>query len=68
MLKFVKRGTPTWVEDVNGNVGIETRGGQVRGLVTSTTSGSGIEIEDGSATRSFLTAEMASGVPTGNFS
>lgn len=36
--------------------------------VTAIPSGPGLEIEDGSATRSFLTAEMASGVPTGNFS
>lgn len=29
---------------------------------------SGLEIQDGSDTRSFLTAEMSGGVPTGNFS
>lgn len=33
----------------------------------ASTSGSGIEIQDGSDTRSFLTAEMSGGVPTGNF-
>ena len=47
MVKFVKRGTPTWVEDVNGNVGIETRGGQVRGLVTATSSSGGITSRPG---------------------
>lgn len=35
-------------------------------LFTST-SGSGLEIQDGSDTRSFLTAGMSGGVPTGNF-
>ena len=36
--------------------------------VTATPSGPGLEIEDGSDTRSFVTAEMSGGVPTGNFS
>lgn len=35
--------------------------------VTATPSGPGLEIETGSDTRSFLTAEMSGGVPTGNF-
>lgn len=33
-----------------------------------TTSGGGMVIEDGVASRGFVTAEMAAGVPTGNFS
>lgn len=37
-------------------------------VVTATPSGPGLEIQDGSDTRSFLTAEMSDGVPTGNFS
>ena len=36
--------------------------------VTASPSGPGLEIQDGSDTRSFLTAEMSDGVPTGNFS
>ena len=36
--------------------------------VTATPSGPGLEIQDGSDTRSFVTAEMSGGVPTGNFS
>lgn len=35
--------------------------------VTARSSGPGLEIQDGSATRSFVTAEMSGGVPTGNF-
>lgn len=35
--------------------------------VTATPSGPGLEIQDGSDTRSFVTAEMSGGVPTGNF-
>lgn len=35
--------------------------------VLATPSGSGLEIQDGSETRSFVTAEMSGGVPTGNF-
>jgi len=35
--------------------------------VMATPSGSGLEIADGSDTRSFVTAEMSGGVPTGNF-
>lgn len=35
--------------------------------VVATPSGSGLEIQDGSDTRSFVTAEMSGGVPTGNF-
>jgi hypothetical protein len=31
-------------------------------------SASGLAIEDGSVTRSFVTAEVSAGVPTGNFS
>lgn len=34
MADFVSNGTPTWVEDVEGNVGIETRGGAKEALVT----------------------------------
>ena len=37
-------------------------------VITATPSGPGLEIQDGSDTRSFLTAEMSGGVPTGNFS
>lgn len=36
--------------------------------VSARSSGPGLEIEDGSDTRSFVTAEMSGGVPTGNFS
>lgn len=36
--------------------------------VMATPSGSGLEIQDGSDTRSFVTAEVVDGVPTGNFS
>ncbi len=36
-------------------------------VVSSFPSGSGLEIQDGSDTRSFLTAGMSGGVPTGNF-
>ena len=36
--------------------------------VTASTSAQGLVIEDGSNTRSLVTAEMSSGVPTGNFS
>lgn len=36
-------------------------------VVTAIPSGPGLEIQDGSDTRSFLTAEMSGGVPTGNF-
>lgn len=33
-----------------------------------TQSAQGLAIEDGSVTRSFVTAEVSAGVPTGNFS
>ena len=36
--------------------------------VTATQSAQGLAIEDGSVTRSFVTAEVSAGVPTGNFS
>lgn len=42
--------------------------GVERMVVSSTPSGPGLEIQDGSDTRSFVTAEMSGGVPTGNFS
>lgn len=35
--------------------------------VFASPSGTGLEIQDGSDTRSFLTAGMSGGVPTGNF-
>ena len=34
----------------------------------STSSSGGLEIEDGSDLRGFVTAELSAGVPTGNFS
>ena len=37
-------------------------------VTASTTSSGGIEVQDGSDTRGFVTAEIAAGVPTGNFS
>lgn len=43
-------------------------GGVPQALVTATPSGPGLEIQDGSETRSFVTAEISGGVPTGNFS
>ena len=36
-------------------------------VVSAFPSGTGLEIQDGSDTRSFLTAGMSGGVPTGNF-
>ena len=36
--------------------------------LTATLSSGGIEVQDGSDTRGFVTAEIAAGVPTGNFS
>lgn len=43
MLRYVKRGTPTWLEDVNGNVALELRGGKAAALVTTTSSGTGVK-------------------------
>ena len=43
------------------------KGGVPQALVTASTSGPGLEIQDGSDTRSFVTAEVVDGVPTGNF-
>lgn len=42
-------------------------GGKARTYVEAISSDQGLEIQDGSATRSFLTAGMLGGVPTGNF-
>ena len=42
-------------------------GGKVP-VMASTPSSGGIEVQDGSDTRGFVTAEIAAGVPTGNFS
>lgn len=42
MPKFVKNGSPTWVEDVAGNVGLELPGGRQAALVTATLSDQGI--------------------------
>ena len=36
--------------------------------LTATLSSGGVEVQDGSDTRGFVTAEIAAGVPTGNFS
>lgn len=41
-------------------------GGNV--LKVTTSSSGGVEVQDGSDTRGFVTAEIAAGVPTGNFS
>lgn len=50
-------------------VSLLDQAGNEMGLpVTATPSGPGLEIQDGSETRSFVTAEMSGGVPTGNFS
>lgn len=43
MTRYVKRGTPTWLEDVNGNVALELRGGKAAALVTASTSAQGVE-------------------------
>ena len=52
-------------EDDNGQVQVKMGN---RTAVTAVPSGPGLEIQDGSDTRSFVTAEMSGGVPTGNFS
>lgn len=51
-------------EDENGRVRATMGPGEI---ITAIPSGSGLEIQDGSDTRSFLTAGMSGGVPTGNF-
>ena len=37
-------------------------------LTATVSSSGGVEVQDGSDTRGFVTAEIAAGVPTGNFS
>lgn len=51
-------------EDENGKVRATMGRGEI---ITAIPSGPGLEIQGGSDTRSFLTAEMSDGVPTGNF-
>lgn len=51
-------------EDDSGQVQVKMGG---RTAVTAVPSGPGLEIQGGSETRSFVTAEMSGGVPTGNF-
>ena len=60
--------------DETGRVDIEyddktNRSFNLADTVTATTNSSGgIEVQDGSDTRGFVTAEIVAGVPTGNFS
>lgn len=50
-------------------IGLVDMDGNDLGLpVTTKKSAQGLAIEDGSVTRSFVTAEVSAGVPTGNFS
>jgi hypothetical protein len=52
----------------SNNYGIELPAGSQLMLAKINPLGSGLEVEVGSDTRSFVTAEMSGGVPTGNFS
>ena len=59
---------PMFSSTSQGDVPVGKNGANLIPVMASISSSGGIEVQDGSDTRGFVTAEIAAGVPTGNFS